>query len=290
MFAFANKLPLFSGGGDRRSRAVFIVGSMGLAAATLLGTNLYETESEEESSKSQALFADTAANLPSFDYADRTNVVLKKQLLSPEEVTFVCDLAARLKPVCGQSSRDARGVHHLAGGTWSTTYLHTGHAFQTHAPDIYKKLRQAAVEADKKEGWNLLPKDKNVPLGARCIEFHEVEPGGALSDPNHRDTGSLITVDIMLSNSENDEHGQGDFTGGELCIPNLKTGEMIPQNFNRGDAVLFVSHRRHMVKPVTSGQRRVLVMEIWQGEERRCAHRCISPHGNCPYGYLVECI
>ena len=33
--------------------------------------------------------------------------------------------------------------------------------------------------------------------------------------------------------------------------------------FERGDALLFVSHKPHCVAPVTSGLRQVLVMELW---------------------------
>jgi hypothetical protein len=45
--------------------------------------------------------------------------------------------------------------------------------------------------------------------------YHQYRDGGKLSDPLHYDAGSLITLDIMLS-----EPGK-DFNGGELCTREL---------------------------------------------------------------------
>ena len=36
-------------------------------------------------------------------------------------------------------------------------------------------------------------------------------------------------------------------------------------------------------QPVESGRRRVLVVELWDGVERDCAHRCLNPAGSCSY-------
>ena len=51
--------------------------------------------------------------------------------------------------------------------------------------------------------------------------------------------------------------------------------------FERGDALVFVSHKYHCVAPVTHGERRVLVIELWEGEERSCPHRCTERTGVC---------
>ena len=53
--------------------------------------------------------------------------------------------------------------------------------------------------------------------------------------------------------------------------------------FELGDAVAFPSHKFHNVRPVTKGRRTVLVAELWEGEPRICAHRCLLPEGDCPY-------
>ena len=43
----------------------------------------------------------------------------------------------------------------------------------------------------------------------------------------------------------------------------------------------FVSHKPHFVAPVTSGERAVLIAELWEGEERTCPHRCEVRDGAC---------
>ena len=53
--------------------------------------------------------------------------------------------------------------------------------------------------------------------------------------------------------------------------------------FEQGDVVIFPSHKYHNVLPVVRGRRRVLVAELWEGEPRTCAHRCLKPKGECPY-------
>jgi len=51
--------------------------------------------------------------------------------------------------------------------------------------------------------------------------------------------------------------------------------------FGWGDAIVFISHKPHHVAPVESGERRCLVIELWEGEERACAHRCSVRRGSC---------
>ena len=51
--------------------------------------------------------------------------------------------------------------------------------------------------------------------------------------------------------------------------------------FEKGDMLLFLSHKYHTVAEVTSGLRQVLILELWQGEERECAHRCEQHWGAC---------
>ena len=43
-----------------------------------------------------------------------------------------------------------------------------------------------------------------------------MRPGGSLTESKHKDTGSLITIDLMLSDTSGPDP---DFTGGELCTP-----------------------------------------------------------------------
>eukprot|EP00966_Prymnesium_polylepis_P301938 6975740-Prymnesium_polylepis.1 len=51
-------------------------------------------------------------------------------------------------------------------------------------------------------------------------------------------------------------------------------GTVLAHTFEHGDALLFLSHKFHHVAPVSRGERRVLIMELWEGMERICPHRC----------------
>ena len=134
------------------------------------------------------------------------------------------------------------------------------------------KLIAAARDVDARERWNLLSTRDHVP---RVVEYHVVEPGGSLPHVDHYDAGSLVTIDVMLSDAS-------DFEG--AAFQTLEAdGTLRPHAFDRGDAVIFQSHKPHCVSELRAGQRRVLGMELWEGEERQCAHRCEKHHGPCAY-------
>eukprot|EP01047_Picozoa_sp_COSAG01_P055284 COSAG01_NODE_6138_length_3829_cov_4.557105_2_plen_191_part_00 len=73
-----------------------------------------------------------------------------------------------------------------------------------------------------------------------------------------------------------------DFQGGEFCTTG-GDGAAVAHSFDRGDCLVFQSHRRHHVTPVTAGRRNVLILEFWKGEERHCGHRCTRHWGACGY-------
>ena len=102
--------------------------------------------------------------------------------------------------------------------------------------------------------------------------------GGSLAFPTHHDTGSLVTIDVMLSDAS-------EFEGGQFSTKEAD-GTVRSHPFDKGDALCFVSHKYHHVEPVSAGRRRVLVMELWEGEERTCAHRCEQRTGHC--GHTVR--
>lgn len=56
---------------------------------------------------------------------------------------------------------------------------------------------------------------------------------------------------------------------------------MREHRFERGDALVFPSHKYHCVSEVTSGRRVVLVAELWEGLARTCPQRCSDPFGAC---------
>ena len=62
---------------------------------------------------------------------------------------------------------------------------------------------------------------------------------------------------ILLSHP----HGLG---GGQLMTS--QDGTPVVHAMSRGDALLFPSLKTHNVSPITHGQRRSLVIELWAGE------------------------
>ena len=85
----------------------------------------------------------------------------------------------------------------------------------------------------------------------------------------------MVTIDVMLST-------HGDFEGGEFQTLEAD-GSMRSYDFEQGDALVFVSHKPHCVQPVLRGRRIVLVMELWEGIERTCAHRCEKHWSECDH-------
>eukprot|EP00966_Prymnesium_polylepis_P053054 1228101-Prymnesium_polylepis.1 len=59
---------------------------------------------------------------------------------------------------------------------------------------------------------------------------------------------------------------------------------MAAHAFEQGDVLVFVSHKYHGVAPVKRGERRVLSIELWEGEERTCPHRSTGRSGTCMLG------
>jgi predicted 2-oxoglutarate/Fe(II)-dependent dioxygenase YbiX len=120
------------------------------------------------------------------------------------------------------------------------------------------------VDADN---WQVLCGRARRSLNLRNVEYHQYSPGGSLAQREHYDGGSLITMDIMLS-----EPGL-DFEGGMFVAP-LADGTLERPEFCKGDAVLFISHKYHNIEQITAGKRTVIIAELWEGAEKECGHRC----------------
>ena len=44
---------------------------------------------------------------------------------------------------------------------------------------------------------------------------------------------------------------------------------------------IFHADKYHSVSRIEAGLRRVLVLELWNGDEKLCNHRCTVAHGSC---------
>lgn len=212
------------------------------------------------------------------DRAQASRVVPLPALLSAADV-------ARVHSCASDSPSSAGKDLSKHDGRWETLYLHSDGHFRRECADILAKIGREARRAEAAEPsmCQLLTSLPAQDVGCRCIEYHEVRAGGGLPDPHHHDIGSLVTVDVMLSDPA------VDFEGGEFHTLE-SDGSMKPHIFARmGDALMFVSHKYHCVQPVRAGLRRVLVLEFWLGPDRRCAHRCDTPPQlPCSYNFHPE--
>ena len=154
--------------------------------------------------------------------------------------------------------------------------MNTAGLFRAAHPQIVEKVFELAYDADCKEKWGLLTAIDRRDLNLRVVELHTVSKRGGLGDKHHYDSGSLVTVDVMCSSPGID------FDGGNFNTLEADSSS-ICHEFRFGDAIIFPSHKYHCVQPVSSGTRSVFVIELWEGEERHCAHRCQTAHGACEY-------
>jgi len=213
-------------------------------------------------------------HLPLSAEAQRTNVVRLPKFLSDQEIDSLHKFHAELKPQLGSAGRTSGNqAAAYRQGKWETAYLSTDGLFAQRMPELRRQLMEAAQRVDS-DNWQLLGRAV-APVVPRCVEYHTVEPGGSLPFPTHYDAGSLITIDVMLAD-------RSEYEGGEFSTLECD-GTMLKHPFEKGDALVFVSHKFHCVSPVTAGQRQVLVMELWEGEERTCAHRCERHTGTCKH-------
>ena len=89
--------------------------------------------------------------------------------------------------------------------------------------------------------------------------------GGGLLTKRHVDQGSLLTIDILLTDVDEIEGG---------VLQTLEAdGELKRHEWAKGDALVFLSHKYHCVSELTRGTRNVMVCELWQGTENHTPTR-----------------
>ncbi|CAE8610264.1 unnamed protein product, partial [Polarella glacialis] len=218
--------------------------------------------------------------------AEATQPVLLPGLLSEGEATLIDTLGrARMAKMAevqeGLSPFDLpeeeAGFHAAAeaalhcSGPHRVLYLHSQEVREKLSEDevavldsLESKLMQSISDEDSRR-WGLLPYRGEVSV--RSFEYHAYSDGGSVMDPEHRDDGSLLTLSVLLSSSE-------EFQGGVFStFKSSPAGEERQElRMARGDGVLFVSEKRHNVDVVT-GDRRALVIELWdRPRNRRSRH------------------
>ena len=220
-----------------------------------------------------------ALGLPTPQQAQASHVHLKKSFLTKSEIQTLLEFAQEMKSTnqIGIVAKDGKGVASSSyqSTVWTTSYLHTDHKFEEQLPQLKEKIRQSLIDVDSKHFHILKETDKDEEINVRTIEFHEYIPGGNLKEKLHYDAGSCVTIDICLEDN---------YTGGNIIFPEIDgtTTVVSKSQFLPGDAAFFMSHKYHNVLPVESGNRKVLVAELWKGPKRACPHRCITT-GECTY-------
>lgn len=126
---------------------------------------------------------------------------------------------------------------------------------QDHAPTaqvcdkLVRVMREHVRAVDPQEGIE----DPDA-LTVRCIELHTYTSGGALLDVTHRDTGSVLSLSVLLSDPAAK-------TGGHFVT--WQRGQPVVHQLTQGSAIVFHSERRHNVSPMVHGMRQTLVIELW---------------------------
>ena len=201
--------------------------------------------------------------------AQRTSAVRIRKLLSADDIVALHSLGATIAAQYQHSTID-RSAWGQPEGTWRVTFLNTAGAFESALPELYARVRSAALSVDR-EHWQLT-------RGVECVnyrvaEYHTVRArlddgsatGGGLHTQRHVDQGSLITIDILLTDPS-------DIDGG--CLQTLEAdGSLKVHEWQQGDALVFLSHKYHCVSTLTRGVRNVLVCEFWQGTENHAPSR-----------------
>jgi len=200
--------------------------------------------------------------------AQLTRAIRIPGLLSRDDIRAVHREGAAIAQQRADSTID-RSAWGQPKGTWLVTFLNTGGEFESRLPQLHARVRAAALAVDR-EHWNVTSGVEHVNF--RVAEYHTMHAtlggrptGGGLHTKRHCDHGSLVTIDILLSDPAEIEGG---------VLQTLEAdGKLLSYTWEQGDALVFLSHKYHSVSELTRGTRNVLVCELWQGTENHAPSR-----------------
>lgn len=203
--------------------------------------------------------------------ARRTKPILARAALRESEVGAILDAANTMA-----------GAYDVAyGKAHAALFMHRRGYFGSTLPELLPRLveqmRQAAVK------WH--GEEAAAAMSLRCIELHTYQAGGGLLDVDHRDTGSAVSMSILLSEAAQMEGGRfitwglkagcvrcataesraGRAAEAEVACTTCPTSRL--HEMARGDALLFDSEKSHNVSTLTRGVRHSLVLELWSGPQ-----------------------
>jgi hypothetical protein len=199
--------------------------------------------------------------------AQHTSFVRIASAISEEDIAVLVAAAERHKREHAMEESIGSGNSDVQG----KLYLHHN-GVDAETARIVARI-QRLVEATDATHWALLSDEEvkaDGPVGPRCVEYHEYAPSEREVCDDHYDAGSLFTADVMLS-------AGSEFEGGTMQSTAVDAGgvrRVTSHTFERGDLLVFLSHKTHSVSRLTSGRRRVLIIEFWQGGLCKANHRC----------------
>ena len=202
-----------------------------------------------------------------------------RELLAEEDIQALVGLSAECERAEAVDGRRRRRRHEsfdlFAGGASSeadalsavedimhaasehrVVHVHREGQLQARLPHVLDRVLAAITAADASR-WRLLV---GRPASIRSAEVHTYRPGGGVTDPQHRDAGSLLTLSVLLTPPTSYEGAAFSFPGGEGADAATTLGDLA-----RGDGVLFVSEKRHNVSTLVGGERQSFVLELWEG-------------------------
>jgi hypothetical protein len=157
--------------------------------------------------------AKVAMPLSNYEEADaqRTQAVRLRGLLSRADIEDVHRVGAALAARRQDSTID-RSAWGQPDGTWLVTFMNTDGAFEAELPHLHARLRAAMLDVDRQHGWNVCRGLEDVKF--RVAEYHTMRSslggkptGGGLHTQRHCDHGSLITIDVLLTDPAEIEGG-----------------------------------------------------------------------------------
>ena len=173
--------------------------------------------------------------LPDVEFAQASAVKRVPGFLSDADIEAIHATAAQVRAEKGTAGQRENCFERQVREGGRTVFINE-RLWQL-LPDLYARIVATAREADSELWGGLL--DGRHALSLRSAEYHTVLEEGGLAMPNHLDHGSLVTVDLMLSDTS-------DFDGGALQTLEAD-GSLLTHEFERGDALFFLSHKYHAV-------------------------------------------
>lgn len=219
-----------------------------------------------------------------------TRVFNEVSFLSQDEVALVI-AAIEYLDLPSYTSNVDEDIDYKGNAVHCTTYI-SGVVFQL-LPWLKKRVFDLVRRVNRSQGWGFdTSSQASSSFNIRVAEYHEMFENGSLSDIKHFDVGSLITVDIMLEESQKgarfrtiDRVLHRSPAGNSSSRGSRRSTKLVlrKHDFHKGDALVFVSHKHHSVSRLVKGSRKVLIFEFWHGMERHCGHRCDCPFGVCDF-------